>query len=108
MRVFQAVCVGGLVWIMSTSTGCGLLGLSTAQCETTADCQARGSAFDGFVCGPSNTCVMPAKGNSGPVAAADVCESSDKCTAANGGRPSLCREPGKDPCVPIATDECPI
>jgi branched-chain amino acid transport system substrate-binding protein len=68
---------------------------SPAQCETDADCFARGAAFAKTRCAANKTCVSDA--------APARCVSHLQCTTSAGA--GLCRADGV--CAPILSPECP-
>jgi hypothetical protein len=76
-------------------SGCSVLySLDTAQCSTSADCEALGGAFTGLVC-VENLCQEP-----------EGCDSNAECIdgPGNGIEPYACIERS---CVSLRTTECP-
>jgi hypothetical protein len=87
------------------------------QCSVGAsgdlDCErvlgvASGQAFcDVGTCRPKGN-PPPAQNDTDAGPTASPCVSTAQCTTENGNRPSICREPGVKPCVPLANDDCTV
>ena len=73
-----------------------VLGVATGQavCDL-GTCRAKGNA-------------PPAQNDTDAGPTVSPCVSTAQCTTENGNRPSICREPGIKPCVPIASETCEV
>lgn len=77
----------------SGASSCNLVvDTDVAQCETTADCVAKGPEFADAVCS-EKACVL------------GDCTTNAECSARFGGEPAICRRPGRI-CVQLTTPEC--
>ncbi|MCC6668261.1 MAG: ABC transporter substrate-binding protein [Polyangiaceae bacterium] len=77
----------------SGASSCNLVvDTDVAQCETTADCAAKGPEFADAVCS-EKVCVL------------GDCTTNAECSARFGGEPAICRRPGRI-CVQLTTPEC--
>lgn len=63
------------------------------QCQTDADCAAKGAAFASTVCSAQNTCVFS-------------CTSNAACIERAGGAPSICHT-DTGACAPLLSQDCP-
>jgi hypothetical protein len=98
----RAIVLAAAATFAATANGCTfLLDSNTAQCETNTDCsvEARGSRFEGYVCGPQKTCLK----------SADYCLSNAECIDTHGGAETwICdKREGKHGCVNLQTKACP-
>ena len=76
------------------SSSCNLVvDTDVAQCETTADCVAKGAEFADAVCTADKVCAL------------GDCKTNQECSARFGGAPAICRRPGRI-CVQLTTPEC--
>jgi branched-chain amino acid transport system substrate-binding protein len=111
-NLLRAASVGLLAVALAVEGGCQ--SSSADQCSAgpsgDADCDrilglSLGQAFcDDGTCRPKAT-PPPAAGNDG---GPQGCVSTEQCTAENGGRASICPEPGVKPCVVLANDLCDV
>jgi branched-chain amino acid transport system substrate-binding protein len=67
--------------------------VSSVQCNSTAECTARGGEFANSVCTAERICAPEPR-----------CIRNEECTAKS-GEPSICRKPDGT-CVPVASAEC--
>lgn len=82
----------GLAFGGATSSCNAIVDTDVKQCETTADCAAKGPEFADAVCS-ENACVL------------GDCKTNAECSARFGGAPAICRRPGRI-CVQLTTPEC--
>lgn len=73
-----------------------ILGVSTGQafCDN-GTCRPKGAA-------------PPAQNDNDAGPTSSPCVSTAQCTAENGNKPSICKEPGIKPCIPLANDTCEV
>ena len=93
-----SIVTGGLATLVAAgwSSGCSVIyDLSTAQCSSNADCDARGGVFQGLEC-IQNVCQTPTSG----------CNDNAQCIDEQGAGtdPYICRD---RECIPLLTPECP-
>jgi hypothetical protein len=93
-----SIVTGGLATLVAAgwASGCSVIyDLSTAQCSSNADCDARGGVFQGLEC-IENVCQTPTSG----------CNDNAQCIDEQGAGtdPYICRD---RECIPLLTTECP-
>jgi hypothetical protein len=81
---------GGALLVSSCNL---IVDTSTDQCETTADCLAKGPDFQTSVCTKDKVCSTGGD-----------CKTNVECIERNGG-PSICRRP-EGTCIALTTAEC--
>jgi branched-chain amino acid transport system substrate-binding protein len=85
---------GGVFGASALLSSCNLVvDTDVAQCETTADCVAKGPEFADAVCTQDKVCAL------------GDCTSNQECSARLGGAPAICRRPGRL-CVQVTTADC--
>jgi ABC-type branched-subunit amino acid transport system substrate-binding protein len=85
--------------VFSLCSACSLIVTKKVdQCETTADCLAKGAGFENTVCSAKKACISADSANL-------PCASNQECIAKNNGQPAICRK-SDQVCVPIKTDDC--
>jgi branched-chain amino acid transport system substrate-binding protein len=100
-------CLGFVVAIGCNST-------SADQCTAgrggDSDCERILGVASGQAVCDNGTCRAKASTppTSIPEGGAQGCVSTEQCTADNGGKASICRQPGVSPCVPLANDLCDV
>jgi len=100
----------GLASIVALAVGSSACTTSSDgdQCAVDADCASRGN----FVCSEAKICVAGQAPVDPPVVVVTppvvqtMCTTTEACTAANGNKPSLCRNPGAEPCINLDTIDC--
>lgn len=92
--------------LVAALCGCSLLSdFSAVQCESTAECLAKGNAFAGTEC-VENACITPSVGGDGGAGPVGECETNTECIEKNFNQPFLCRE---GECVSLkAGNDCPV
>lgn len=84
--------LGGLALGSATSSCNLVVQTEVTQCNTTADCAAKGPEFADSVC-TDHVCTL------------GDCKTNQECMARFGGAPAICRRPGRI-CVQLTTPEC--
>lgn len=108
-RAWASVSLSVLLALTLAPAGCGIPsadqcsigGGGDHQCERILGVAAGQAFCDNGTCRPK---APPAPAQGGQDAPA--CVSTAQCTTENGGRPSVCLEPGVKPCVNIVNDVC--
>lgn len=82
--------------LAAAATGCSLIVDNDGnQCETDADCAARGKSFAGATCSKEKLCV----------GGAQPCQTNQECIDRNGGTPAICRHSDKT-CAVLLSQDC--
>jgi hypothetical protein len=90
-RALAVVAVAAL----TADTACSFINNSDAfQCQTQADCKARGADFARTLCNERHVCVTDG-----------ACLTNQECIDANAGAPFICRKDTRS-CVSLTSEDC--